>query len=409
MTFFLCLFNVLLFCSEIVFSAAKFEEYATNEHNPYNQVFPDCSKSNPLVTKSKLKVLACPMIKDEMGFLSEYAAYYKVQGFSHITFFNDFSTDNFMDELEPWIKTGFVSVKHNVTIPKLRGTEMKTPFLRAMAEKAAKETICMEEAIEWGYDYFVSIDLDEYIVPTNLKVSFVDQIQEWQDTSNAKMFCMMKANFASTPHIQEPVHLLQIEAYQTRMKTLGRMNHYTSVAKKCIYKLRDESYAAFMPHFISHCCHFHGCNARDLTTDSNICNPMWKNATKLLFQGKYYPLGRINHYSRSLEKYGLKASSWKTATGESATGYSLSYFLHRSTGYSSDTSALNYACETRRILKEVTGAQRFLRAGEMWYRNIEFGKRVSDPSKRGRYGAEKKDRVMDGNPFLFDGTKLPTP
>jgi hypothetical protein len=38
---------------------------------------------------------------------------------------------------------------------------------------------------------------------------------------------------------------------------------------------------------------------------------------------KWLDLFVINHYSRSLEKYGLKSKTWKTSTGEVRTLYSI--------------------------------------------------------------------------------------
>ena len=385
--------------------------------NPYDQYFPDCTvgkNSASLITKSKLKVLVCPMIKDEEGYLSEFVAYYKVHGFSHVTFFDDGSTDHFMEELAPWIKTGFGTVRHNETVHNMRGTRMKNPFMKAMSHKAVLETRCMKDAIALGYDYYLSVDLDEYVVPAEPDITFVDMIQKWSDKSGRRMFCMMKANFASTPHIAEPVHLLQIEAYQTRFGAIGRMNHYTSVAKKCMYKLKDPDYHANTPDFIAECCHFHGCGGDDFTTASSLCKQTWHNNSALVYgvlgkNKRFHHLGRLNHYSRSLEKFALKAATWTTASGETATvnDYNLGYFLHRSAGFTTDISALHYSCAVRRVLREVTGEDRFLRYGDQWYRNIEFGKNVSDPSKRGRYGNAKTERVLDGNPFMYEGVHPP--
>ena len=351
------------------------------------------------------------MIKDEEGFLSEFAAYYKMHGFSHVTIFDDNSTDRSMEELKPWVDSGFVSIKTDLTVPDLRGTVMRTAFNKAMSIKAVLETRCMKEAITWGYDYYLSVDLDEYILPAESDITFVDMLQKWQERSKRRSFCFVKFNFASTPHIAEPVHLLTIEAYQTRMGVPGKMNHYTSVAKKCMYKLKDPSYLPETPRFVAECCHFHGCRGDDLTKASNLCRLGWKNHSALVYGqdkgGRFTHLGKIFHYSRSLEKFALKAGSWHTATGEGDGGYSLSYFLHRSVGYTSDITALNYACQTREVLREVTGESRFLRFGDQWYRNIEFGKNVSDPTKRGRMGRPRDEPVKDGNPFLFDGTIPP--
>ena len=51
------------------------------------------------------------MFKDEEGFLTEFVAYYKIHGFDHIILWNHGSTDNWHEELLPWISTGFVEVK----------------------------------------------------------------------------------------------------------------------------------------------------------------------------------------------------------------------------------------------------------------------------------------------------------
>lgn len=44
--------------------------------------------------------------RDEEGFLSEWVAYYQMQGFDHVIMFNDGSVDNSLVELQPWIDTG---------------------------------------------------------------------------------------------------------------------------------------------------------------------------------------------------------------------------------------------------------------------------------------------------------------
>lgn len=201
----------------------------------------------------------------------------------------------------------------------------------------------------------------------------------------------------------------------------------------------------------------------DFETGSNLCKQGWKNHSAVVMGrgegGVFHHLGRINHYSRSLEKFALKAQSWHTATGDNAEAYDLAYFLHRSVGFTQDHSALKFrsvqcvwktnlfrpspdankptspllpihtshyvthmymthsldartpltiSCQTRAVIKEELGLDApFLRFGDNWYRNIEFGKNVSDPMKRGRNGNARKERVIDGNPYLYDGTVPP--
>ena len=77
--------------------------------SPFNQHLPDCKKTHEieyLEKKTSAKAMACPMFRDEEGFLSEWLAYYKLMGFDHIMMFDDGSIDDSLLELEPWITSG---------------------------------------------------------------------------------------------------------------------------------------------------------------------------------------------------------------------------------------------------------------------------------------------------------------
>jgi len=178
------------------------------ELSPFNQHLPNCNlnKFNELKKKSSLKAIVCPMVKDEEGFLSEWLAFYKIMGFDHVMLFDDGSTDNGLNEIKPWIESGFVSVHQNWSIPamKLRGPFLKSAFKKAMAVKATLETTCKLKAIEWGYDIMVSLDLDEYVIPQKPGITFVDAFEEWMNTTGRPSYCIPKYNFQSTPHILEP-------------------------------------------------------------------------------------------------------------------------------------------------------------------------------------------------------------
>lgn len=52
----------------------------------------------------------CGIFKDEAAYLKEWIDYYKVIGTSHIYLYNNNSTDNFMDVLDPYINEGFVTL-----------------------------------------------------------------------------------------------------------------------------------------------------------------------------------------------------------------------------------------------------------------------------------------------------------
>ena len=87
------------------------------------------------------------------------------------------------------------------------------------------------------YDFQVSLDLDEYLVPERDGVAAVDELARFVNATGRPSYCMSKLNFPSTPHLLEPVNLLTIEAYQTRVNLPGKMNYYTTVAQKCAYQV----------------------------------------------------------------------------------------------------------------------------------------------------------------------------
>jgi hypothetical protein len=57
-------------------------DFRLNPKSPLYQELPNCDQNNfPRPKKqTKLKGILCPMVKDEIGFLSEWVAYYEMQG-----------------------------------------------------------------------------------------------------------------------------------------------------------------------------------------------------------------------------------------------------------------------------------------------------------------------------------------
>jgi hypothetical protein len=112
----------------------------------------------------------------------------------------------------------------------------------------------------------------------------------------------------------------------------------------------------------------------------------------------------INHYGRSLEKFGLKTKTWKTSDGQDK-GYDLVHFLDRNVGWKLDTSALRYSCQLREHLANITGNPVYYRPGDMWYRNTEFGRPMNDAFKGRRSGVpvEAGFKVTPSNPYHYHG------
>jgi hypothetical protein len=189
-----------------------------NSNNPYYQHLPNCKLKNKItIKKNSISTgLICPMVRDERGFLSEFVAYYQMHGFSHVLIFDHNSREGELNEIEPWIQSGFVSIISNFTIESLGGYKYKkeASYDYNMRLKLLTEIKCKEYAVEKGYTYFFSGDLDEYIVPTHREMSIIDEFDYFFEQTNRKIISIEKKNFVASPHILEPVDLLTIEAYQ---------------------------------------------------------------------------------------------------------------------------------------------------------------------------------------------------
>ena len=91
--------------------------------SPLAQGLPDCTAPGSfkrIRRTTSAKAIVCPMIRDEEGFLAEWVAYYQMHGFAHVMLFDDRSVDNGLAELQPWIASGFVSVRTNWTAESLK-------------------------------------------------------------------------------------------------------------------------------------------------------------------------------------------------------------------------------------------------------------------------------------------------
>ncbi len=306
--------------------------WGVTERSPYHQYLPDCDKVLPstyVYKKTTTKGIVCPMIKDEEGFLSEWVAFYEIQGFNKVIFYDNNSTSSFL-ELAPWVKTGFVEIRREWWIgvdntvkhvPVHKGHKYK--YHDMMRIKLLAEQDCKRSAIELGMEIFVSLDMDEYLLPSTNTMTVMDELDSWFKTTTRGIAILPKYQFPATPHILEPIHLLTIEAYQTRYPFEDKMNYYTSVARKCALRLfGGRDYNTNTTEMLITCCDFHGCG--NYKANSRCPDLIYAESGNV--QGKHRPwknTPRINHYARSLEKYVLKQQTWETASAERSDGYSI--------------------------------------------------------------------------------------
>ena len=89
------------------------------------------------------------------------------------------------------------------------------------------------------------------------------------------------------------------------------------------FVLNHPSYTTNVTEFIATCCNFHGCQKRDIIQNSHFCRDNYDYIIStyilnksIIGKKRWSTPPRINHYSRSLEKYVLKSKTWETASGE---------------------------------------------------------------------------------------------
>ena len=136
------------------------------------------------------------------------------------------------------------------------------------------------------------------------------------------------------------------------MPSRGKMTYSKAVAPKLAILLQHESFNADTVEYLANCCHFHGCRRNTIHCKSvdDQYTFLIQNYTK----EKYIDALVIQHYSRSLEKFSLKARTWMTAAHGDGS-YDIGYFLHRNVGHIFDSRMLRYTCQLRQHLIDHTG------------------------------------------------------
>jgi hypothetical protein len=178
-------------------SASSSSSSSFDVRSPLYQHLPDCrdGKNIEWITKqTEEKGLVCPMFRDEEGFLAEFVvgialvicvcvcvylcvgklqgfmiaplfsinhhsyhriiylmvvqAYYQMHGIDHILLFDHGSSDSSHQELQPWVKSGYVTILTNIseimeTMPAVSVMRRKGEFQYIMEGKVQLERVRM--------------------------------------------------------------------------------------------------------------------------------------------------------------------------------------------------------------------------------------------------------------------------
>ena len=99
-------------------------------------------------------VLTC--FKNESHILQEWIEHYKNRGIEHIYMINDFSTDNFIEILQPYLDLGFITVFDSDIVTNVEGRQV------LLYEKYFYDIV---KSLK--HKWFSVLDLDEFLYSPN--------------------------------------------------------------------------------------------------------------------------------------------------------------------------------------------------------------------------------------------------
>lgn len=144
------------------------------------------------VRKIKYYFSLCAIFKNEAPYFREWIEYHRMLGVDHIYLYNNFSTDNYMDILTPYIEEGYVTL-----------TDWPYELSQILA-------------YEHCYDHFRSetfwlmfLDLDEFICPI-YKTNIKEWIKPFEKYPSVLMYWLM---FGTNGIVKADPNKLVIEQY----------------------------------------------------------------------------------------------------------------------------------------------------------------------------------------------------
>ena len=216
------------------------------------------------------------LAKNESAYISEWLAFHKLQGVEKVFLYDNESTDNMRDVLQPYIAAGYV--EYNVINGKYKQFEAYNDAIRRYGHLAK---------------YMAFIDCDEFMMPVNSDKSLLEIIEyAFLKDENAGGLGINWCIYGSSGHETKPERGLVIENF-THHSYVDYERNYTikSIVKPCCVKIFSHPhYPMFRPGFYN--IDFQG-----------KFIPFWRNEIT------EYDGIRLNHYyCKSKEEYAKRIS-----------------------------------------------------------------------------------------------------
>jgi hypothetical protein len=156
----------------------------------------------------------CAIFREEAPFLDEWISFHVNVGAAHFYLYNNFSTDNFRETLEPWIARRVVTL---IDWPKTVG---QLSAYRDCVKRARRV-----------YGWVAFIDIDEFLFSPQA-IDIREILRRYQDLPGIEIW---QAFFGSGGHNARP-HLPVTEAYLKRAP-LSRTTVKTIAKPRMVYKV----------------------------------------------------------------------------------------------------------------------------------------------------------------------------
>ena len=166
--------------------------------------------------KYPISLCVCAIFKDEAPYFKEWIEYHKLLGVQHFRLYNNDSTDNYLEVLEPYIYQGDVTLIDWPSDLTRLGPNQEWVWTTQLP--ALSEAI---EHFQGVSKWLAIIDIDEFIVPlkhSNL-ISFLEEYE-----SHAGVLINWQ-NFGTSGLWEIPSGKLMIESLTLRAKETSSYNH----------------------------------------------------------------------------------------------------------------------------------------------------------------------------------------
>lgn len=256
--------------------------------------------------------VAVTMVKDEAPYMVEWVAYYKLMGVTKFYIYDNDSSDNLSEELEPFIRDGLVTLIH------WPGAIMQ---VKAFTDGARR---CRKEARWVSF-----LDIDEFLVPTDPNSHILDIVKGIMNKNQyAAGVAVPWLIFGSNHHETRPDGLV-LEHYTGRADDSYTFNIKTIANPRLIHSF-------YSPHYP---CYLYGAY--------NI-NENGQRVYSSFDYNKSLSLLRIHHYfTKSKEECMQKIAKGIATVGNKRTE---AIFYERDRNDEKDETMLRYVSQIKKLI-----------------------------------------------------------